>query len=288
MTEPLANLSTLSALPLRWQAPWMLPVAIAVGAALIVAVVWLYPRQVRLVRRPWRWVLPGLRAAALLTLAATLARPVALRTAPAEDERGAVLVVIDRSASMGVADAGRKPSALVALADGLGLLPAGSRARPAALIADELDVLHQTADQTVRAQGELNYARVSGRGIEAAEALLRESSLRLIALGKKIADRAAALAEPKDGPGAKPSKDPREVREQRALAQVRDRLKPLARLQQPPSGGRSDWARQTQQAIANARQAMNAYQEDADGRLYAFDADVRRVCQVLDRQSRLS
>ncbi len=288
MTSYLPSLCFPSALPLRWQAPWMLPVAVAVGAALVVAVVWLYPRQVRLVRRPWRWVLPGLRAAALVTLAATLARPVALRTAPAEDERGAVLVVIDRSASMGVIDSGRKPSALVALADGLGLLPAGSRARPAAQIAEDLAVLHQTADQTVRAQGELNYARVSGRGIEAAEALLRESSLKLTALGKRIADRAAALAEPKDGAGGKPSKDQREVREQRALVQVRDRLKPLAKLQQPASGGRTDWGRQNQQAISNARQAINAYQEDADGRLYAYDADVRRVCQVLDRQSRLS
>ena len=166
--------------------------------------------------------------------------------------------------------------------------PPGSRARPAAQIAEDLEVLHQVADQTARAQGELNYARVSGRGIEAAEALLRESSLKLTALGKKIADRAAALAEPKDGAGGKPSKEPREVREQRALAQVRDRLKPLAKLQQPPPGGRTEWARQTQQAIANARQAINAYQDDADGRLYAYDADVRRVCQVLDRQSRLS
>ena len=51
------------------------------------------PAQVKAVRRPWRWVLPGLRVAALLALAMSFARPIALRTKPAGD-RGPVLVLL--------------------------------------------------------------------------------------------------------------------------------------------------------------------------------------------------
>src|SRR3954467_12320727 len=97
--------------------PWVLPLAGGVAVVLCAAAVWLYPAQVKRVRRPWRWVLPGLRVAGLLALVASLARPIALRARPA-NERGPVLVLIDRSRSMGVVDTGRRHADLVALADG--------------------------------------------------------------------------------------------------------------------------------------------------------------------------
>src|SRR5688572_17051881 len=112
-----------------WHAQSMLPLVIALGVALVVAVLWLYPSQVRQVAWPWRWVLPALRVTGLLVLTATLLQPAALRLRRAE-ERAAVLVLVDRSRSMSVTDVGRDPAQLVALADGLGRLPAG--ARPAA------------------------------------------------------------------------------------------------------------------------------------------------------------
>src|SRR6478672_613902 len=91
---------------LRWQSPWLLPVAAGAGALLAAAVVWLYPAQVRQVGRPWRWLMPALRVAALLALAVSLARPVVLR-ATSPNDHGPVLVLIDSSKSMSVVDGGR-------------------------------------------------------------------------------------------------------------------------------------------------------------------------------------
>ncbi len=116
---------------IRWNAPHMLPLVVALAVALLAAVAWLYPAQARGVRRPWRWVLPGLRAAALLALTASLLQPVMYRPRQA-GERGAVLVLVDRSRSMSVTDVTRSPAQLVALADGLGRLPPGARAGVAA------------------------------------------------------------------------------------------------------------------------------------------------------------
>ena len=63
-------------LPLRWHAPWLLPAVLGLTAAVAAAVLWYYPAQVRRVRRPWRYVLPGLRLLALGALAFTVAKPV--------------------------------------------------------------------------------------------------------------------------------------------------------------------------------------------------------------------
>ena len=57
---------------LLWNSRDMLPLVVTLAAALVTAVVWLYPAQVRNVRLPWRWALPGLRAAGLLVLAVSL------------------------------------------------------------------------------------------------------------------------------------------------------------------------------------------------------------------------
>src|SRR5947209_3879621 len=97
LIPPLAAASGL----VRWESPRLLPAAIAAGALLAAAVVWFYPAQVRLVRRPWRWLMPGLRALGLVALALALARPVAVRREPA-GERGTVAILVDRSGSMDV------------------------------------------------------------------------------------------------------------------------------------------------------------------------------------------
>src|SRR3954466_551419 len=120
-----------------WNSTRAWPVAAAVGLAVLAAVSWLSPPQVREVRGLWRWGLPALRAAAALALAAALLKPAVLRPKTA-DERPVGVVLVDRSRSMSVVDNARTHAQLVALADGLGRVPRGARGREGAALAAEL------------------------------------------------------------------------------------------------------------------------------------------------------
>ena len=91
---------------IEWQSPQMLGISLLIGVLITLAVALLYPAQVKLLPRAWRYTLPALRCAALLALAASVARPVAERKLR-EEEQGAVVVLIDASRSMGVHDAQR-------------------------------------------------------------------------------------------------------------------------------------------------------------------------------------
>lgn len=290
---------------LRWQSPWMLPAAAAAALVLTVAVFWLYPAQVKAVRRPWRWVLPGLRVVALLALSLSFARPIALRTRAA-DERGPVLVLVDRSRSMGVADAGRKKEDLVSLAGALGLLPAGARNEQTARWLRDLDALQPAYQQVVRAQGELDYARLSGRGIGQAEARLRDAGEQFAALAHALAESAGATGdkpqprpEPKPAAGkdrpktqpTAPGKDgdkppaPAAPAPPVAPPDVRERLRLLDALPRPT--GRAGWAAEAERKMRDAATALNGFQAVADRRLFDTNAEVARVCEGLDKRSRL-
>lgn len=256
---------------MRWQSPWLLPLVLGLGAALTAAVLWYYPGQVRLVRRPWRYVIPLLRLLAFSALAISVARPVALRARPAED-KGALIVLIDRSASMGIADGGRRPADLVSLADALGLLPAGARAESSAAIAAEFEQLQASVGQAIRAQGDLDYARVSGRGIEAAEARVHKGVEESRQLGRLLAARLLGLAGAAEaGPGSP--------------AAVQDKLKPLAEL--PPADLRGAWIAETRRRLDQAAAAMTRFQDVADRKLYDGNPAVRAVCLELEKRTRL-
>lgn len=259
----------LQALPVRWQSPWLLPAVLGLGAVLTAAVLWYYPGQVRLVRRPWRYVIPLLRLLAFTALAVSIARPVALRARPADD-KGALLILIDRSASMGIADLGRKPSDLVSLADALGLLPSGLRAEASASIAAEFEQLQATVGQAIRAQGDLDYARVSGRGIEAAETRVRRSVEEGRALGRSLAGRLLSISG--DGGSG-------------GTSSVQDKLKPLSDL--PPADLRGAWIAETRRRLDQASAAMSRFQDATDRKLYESNPGVRSVCDELDRRTRL-
>jgi hypothetical protein len=84
------------------------------------ALIWLYLPQVRALAQPWRLILPGLRAIALLVLVVAILRPVVVRPR-SSGEAGAIVLLIDRSRSMSVRDTGRSPAQLVALAIRAGL-----------------------------------------------------------------------------------------------------------------------------------------------------------------------
>src|SRR5436190_22950621 len=111
---------------LLWRSPALVTIAIGASILIVIAVLWMYWPQMRGLRGTRRWLIPSLRGVALVLVAISIVRPVIVRPRTAA-ERGAIVVLIDRSRSMGIVDAARSPSDLVALADGLRLLPKGIR-----------------------------------------------------------------------------------------------------------------------------------------------------------------
>jgi hypothetical protein len=246
---------------LRWYSPHMLPLAAVLAAAIVTAVLWLYPAQVRRVRRPWRWVLPGLRAAALLALTASLLQPAVQRLRRA-GERGAVLVLVDRSRSMSVADVTRTPAQLVALADGLARLPAGARAGETVGLAAEIERLRERVADVVSAGHDLETAEAFGRGIEAANDGLSKARAGFSKAAKGLAAR---------GPSLPPAGD------------LRARV---AALDVPDVPSRDAWAADALARIAAAHAAVSTYQADVDRKLYESNPQVKAVCDELARMPR--
>ena len=243
--------------------PRSLPVAVVAALAVVVAVFWLYPAQVREVRWYWRWVLPGLRAAGMLALAAALLKPAVMRPKTA-DERGAVLVLVDRSRSMAVADNARTPAQLVALAEGMGRLAPGVRSGGAAAVAARAAEARPLLAEAERAFGDLDYARVAGRGVEGARRRVDDAAARLAAALEALRKAADAVGD----------------------ATVRERL---AAVGEPPAAEAGDPRR----ALADLRAGIDAAgagaaqaQAAADERLYKADAAVRAACDELGRLSR--
>jgi hypothetical protein len=265
---------------IQWESPRLLPWAISLACVLAIAVVWFYPVQVRSIRWPWRWAMPGLRVTALVVLALAIARPVATRV-EAVGQGGTVAVLVDRSASMDVADTERSPAELVALADSFGLLPTGVRGggattRPAgakgpppptlAQITGTFSELRSTAQQAFRAQGDLEYSRVSGQGIEAAQARLNESASRVAALGTSLTQLAlSALPGP-------------------ANTVLRERLRALGRL--PAPDARGTWVAIARDRIERAGEALSAFQVSSDARLFESNTEVRDACAALKTHTR--
>src|SRR3954468_18152978 len=62
-----------------WNAPRSLPLAVAVAVVTVLAVVWLYPPQVKGLSVGWRWGLPLLRAGGVLALGVALLKPAVMR-----------------------------------------------------------------------------------------------------------------------------------------------------------------------------------------------------------------
>ena len=246
-----------------WNSPRSLPVAVVVALVTLVAVVWLYPPQVKGLSWGWRWGLPALRAAGMLVLAAALLKPALLRPKTA-DEQGTVVVLVDRSRSMAVVDNARSPAQLVALADGLGMLAAGVRSEAGAAVAARAAELRPLVAAAERAWGDLEYARVAGRGVEAA----RDRASRA---AERLRVGIDALRGAAGGPG-----DP-------ALRERVGALGEAPTPDEPKAGAALAALRAKLDAVAAAAGQVQA---GADEQLYRSNESVRAVCDALARRSR--
>lgn len=246
---------------IQWQSPQMLGISLLIGVLITLAVVLLYPAQVKLLPRVWRFTLPALRCAALLALAASVARPVAQR-ALKEEEQGAVVVLIDTSRSMAVQDTQRTPANKVALADGLGRLSAGVRSRGEAfaLIAPDIERLPTLLSAITQAQREVSVAQLQGKENEQAQARLDEAALAFTQLTKSLSAAKTKL-----------KKSPQMVE---ALARL-DRIPPL---NSRAGEGKVDLAERT---IAYVRERAAQFQTESDEALYRSNPQVRATCDEL-------
>lgn len=248
---------------LAWESLNSWPLAAALGAVLTFAVLWLYPSQVK-GGGVGGWAPPLLRWIAITVLVASLLKPIVLRPRSA-DQWSAVLVLLDCSRSMGVTDPGRTPAERVALAAALGRLPPGSRSDVGSAVVSDLDQLAVRAEEAVNAQGDLDYARVSGRGVAEKQARLREVIGRYLDAIRGMAERAAMVPEGTD---------------------LSQRLKDL---QIVPATGASDaWVGQLRDRIAKARSSAIGFQSASDEVLYKSDTSVRPACDAMAKLTRLA
>ena len=174
---------------LLWHSPGLIPIAIGVSLLVVAAVVWMYWPQMRRARGAWRWLPPSLRGIALVTLAISIIRPVIVRPrSPAE--RGAIVLLIDRSPSTGCGRqrGERSASQLVALAQGIQMLPRGIRPKSALQLEEAPDTLRAIVADLYLARGQLDYARIAGQSIDIAQKRLGDMSGRAQKLGDDLAD----------------------------------------------------------------------------------------------------
>lgn len=252
---------------LQWQSPQMLGAALLVGVLIVLAVGLLYPAQVRVLPLVWRFTLPGLRCAALLALAVSVARPVAQRTLR-EDEQGAMVVVIDHSKSMNVRDNQRTPAMLVALADGLGRLPAKARTRDEVFagIAPDIERLPALVDLINQAQVEVDVAELQGKENPQAKKRFDDEAAEFSRVAKVLSGARGKLAKSSRTKG------------------LEDSLKELADL---PKVGTREWGASVDvtvdKLIGRAAQFQTALDED----LYTKNVEVKAICDELGAMTRM-
>src|SRR4051812_1330167 len=172
---------------LLWHSPALIPIAIGASLLIVAAVVWMYWPQMRSLRGFWRWMLPSLRGIALVILAISIIRPVIVRPRTLAD-RGAIVLLIDRSPSMGVIDSGRTPSQLVALAQGMQMLPRGIRPRSALRLEAAPETLRAIIADLYLVRGQLDYARIAGQSTEAIQKQLNDVGERAQKLADELAE----------------------------------------------------------------------------------------------------
>jgi hypothetical protein len=240
-----------------------LPWVMSLLAVLTLLIHLTYRAQVRGLSWRVRWILPTLRTLAMSAVVLSVLRPVVTRRR-ISSERAPVAIVFDDSRSMGVVDSARTPAELVGIADALGKLPAEANDQQTRSIQADCDQLSDKADEVARARSELDYARLSGRGVEIAQQRLDravgdlQSSARL-ALGKVSASMKNSSLE-------------------RSLAY-------LARV--PSVNDRQSWLDHVRDRARSLASAAEQMRFGRDAELYRNDPAVRDACQMVAELSRL-
>jgi hypothetical protein len=253
-------ISPLAALHLQYSQS--LPWVILLLAILSLLVLFIYPAQLRQIPRGLRWLLPTLRLLAVFALGLSILRPVVTRPRVAS-ERAPVVILLDNSASMSVVDSNRPPAEWVGIAAALGKMPADTRDKQLDALQAACDRLSAQADEVIRARAELDYARLSGRGIDASQSRLNQEIQDLQTIARDATKAAAAM-------------------------KVSGLDRTLAYLAQLPAGvDREGWLdhirERARMAASYAEQARIA----SDGKLFQSDANVRDACRPLQLLSRL-
>ena len=247
---------------LIWDFPSFWPLVVATGLLLTVAVLWFYPPQTRGAGFA-RGALPLLRWVGVGALVLSLLGPVMLLPKSA-DEWGAVVVLLDCSKSMSVTDPGRTPAEQVALAAALGRLPTGVRSDAAASLTNDIQRLESRRQDVVNAYGDLDYARVAGRGVSDKQALLRQVADRYADTVQFVLARSGGIL-----PGT----------------ELRQQLQELSDV--PAAESREAWGL-LRDHIEKSRASAERLQAAADRQLYESDPAVRVACDSLAKLSRLS
>jgi hypothetical protein len=206
-------------------------------------------------------LLPLLRLMAMFTLAVSFLKPVAMRLASVE-ERGSIVVLVDRSRSMSVIDNARSPAQLVALADALGKLPPKLRSNSATTLAAGLARLSTAATEVRGAREDLDYARVAGRDVQFRQGRLKDAAASYAQIASELAGQAQGL----------PNAD-----------ELKKRFNEVAHV--AASEARDDWRMKAPEQL---QKAVAEYQKNADDDLYQSNADVRKSCDEIAALSRFA
>jgi hypothetical protein len=236
---------------------------ILLGTVLSLAVLLIYPGQLRHMPRSIRWLPPALRILAIIAIVLSILRPVVTRTRLAS-ERAPVLVLIDNSRSMGVTDANRPPGEWVGIAAAMGRLPPDSRDKLIAVVQADCDRLSTQADDVGRARDELAYAKLSGKGIDAAQARLDQTVADLQSTARDASTKA---------------------RSSKLLAHLEQTLVYLVQI--PVRMDKQVWLDHVRDKARDAATAAESARLGSDAKLFRDDAKIRDACLPLQSLSRL-
>jgi hypothetical protein len=245
-----------------WESPQWWPAVLGGTLVLMLAIAWLYPRQLRNIGWPWRLTLLLLRTAALLALLISLLQPMAVRPAT-PGERGAVVVIVDRSRSMSIVDNTRSNAECVAIADALGRLPPGLRAPGIAGFQGDLNRLRTDVADVRAAQDDLDFALISGREIGPH----REQLSQAVTAYSDAAKAASARTQGSD-----------------ATPELRRALAELANVPDPRSA--SVWRNEVPKRLSNAADALTRYQAEFDQHLFDVNPQVHQAATEVAGLSR--
>lgn len=233
------------------------------GMALALVSLWLYLPQLRGVPRRWQLLLPGMRLAVVGLLMLSLLKPAVLRL-KSGDEQPALVVLIDQSLSMGVADREYSSAQQVALTDALGALPPGVRQLVGQRLRELMEVFRTQLAQVAHLLADVDYARLSGRGEEAAGARLDEALKRATATAAQFRSALDGVAFSEE---------------------QREEMIAIARW--PEAGAVAQWARKSGDVLARAQRRLTDLQGDADKLRYQTEKVVKQAGEQILAESRL-